>query len=65
METKMTVEDVLKLTVEQLRAIAVPIEQAESIGLPVMHAVRNLNECLRAMEAAKEEAKDGREADAE
>lgn len=64
METKLTVEEVLKLTVEQLRAVVVPVEQTESIGLPVMHAIRNLNECIRAMEAVKED-QDGRETDAE
>ena len=64
METKMTVEDVLKMTVEQLRAVVVPVEQTESIGHPVIHAIRNLNECIRAMEAVKGD-QDGRETDAE
>lgn len=62
MEEKMTVEQVLRLTVDQLRAISIPAELIDSIGIPVCRAIGNLKECIRAMEAVKE---DGREADAE
>ena len=67
-EQKLTVNEVLKLTVDQLRAISIPAELTESIGLPVLRAIRNLTECIRAMEEAGKagkEQEDGREADAE
>lgn len=62
METKYTVEEVLKITIEQLRVITVPVEEIESIGFPVKRAIQNLTECIRAMEMAKE-ANNGRETD--
>lgn len=63
----MTIQQVLSITVNLLKGIMVPAEFCESIGVPVARSIRNLNECINAIqkiEAAKEE-ENGREADSE
>lgn len=63
----MTIQQVLSITVNLLKGIMVPAEHGESIGVPVARSIRNLNECINAIqkiEAAKDE-EDGREADSE
>lgn len=78
-EQKLTVEQVLSITANDLRRISIPVELCESIGVPVANAIRNLQACVNALEIAKaeQEAKedidfeveevedDEREADAE
>lgn len=62
MENRMTVKEVLGATAQLLEGICVPAGLAESIGLPVCNAAKNLRACLQAIEEAES---NGREADAE
>lgn len=54
-EQKLTVEQVLGITANDLRRISVPVELSESIGVPVANAIRNLQACVNALEIAKAE----------
>ena len=62
MENRMTVKEVLGATAQLLEGICVPASLAESIGLPVCNAAKNLRACLQAIEEAES---NGRETDAE
>lgn len=64
MEEKFTLKQVLMMTCDMLRGIgSVPVEEAERIGVPVARAIRNLEECIRAMAETEhkkvEEKEDG------
>lgn len=51
MERKsITVEEVVKNTIAELRRISVPAELIEEIGIPVSMAIRNLKACVAAWE---------------
>ena len=57
---EVTIREALVATMGILNDISVPIGLLESVGLPVMTAVNNLNAIIRSIdEAAKEEEKDG------
>lgn len=57
---EVTIREALERTRGILNEISVPIGLLESVGLPVMTAVNNLNAIIRSIdEAAKEEEKDG------
>lgn len=57
---EITIREALEATKAILNDISVPIGLLESVGLPVMTAVNNLNAIIRSIdEAAKEEQKDG------
>ena len=57
---EVTIREALVATMGILNEISVPIGLLESVGLPVMTAVNNLNAIIRSIdEAAKEEEKDG------
>ena len=69
---KMTIEDVLKITIDSLSRIEVPVSLAEKVGVEIARNVENLRQCVIAIEQSKEvkpeeEKDDGteREADAE
>lgn len=73
MEEKMTLQEVLELTVRELREISVPIDLIDTIGMKVKDAVHNISVCINVMaeaqaaqaqEAPGEEEQDGRETDA-
>ena len=53
----MTIPQVLEITVEQLKKIMVPAEYSESIGVPVARSIRNLTECINAINRQVEAAK--------
>ena len=60
MNEEVTIREALVATMGILNEISVPIGLLESVGLPVMTAVNNLNAIIRSIdEAAKEEEKDG------
>lgn len=46
-----SIKEVIGITANMLRGISVPAEYAEEIGMPVMHAIRNLKVVLQTMEA--------------
>lgn len=49
MEEKLTVAQVLEITVNILSGIQIPVTLTQSVGGPVMTAVNNLQQCLNAM----------------
>lgn len=63
-EKKLTVEEVLDMTVRQMSEISVPAGMIDQIGVPLARAIGNLNAVLEALRKSKE-AQDGRETDPE
>ena len=64
----MTIDQVLEVTVEILNGIMIPVGLMEKVGVPISHAVGNLQLCveeIRKESAPKEEEADEPEADAE
>lgn len=58
METKvMSVAEVLRITVDILSNITVPVGLMNQIAVPVNNAIQNLMQCIDAEEAAEKEAK--------
>lgn len=55
MEQQYTAEKVIGMTIDILRKIKVPAEEAEEIGFPIMIAIRNLKTVLDAVEKAETE----------
>jgi hypothetical protein len=64
-ENRMTVREVLEITVRNLKSIAVPVELMETIGQAVLGSVRNIEACIEAMNGAGGGEKHEPEADAE
>ena len=46
-----SVQEVIGFTLDMLRGISVPAELTEQIGMPVMHAIRNLRAVKQALES--------------
>lgn len=65
MEQTYTMEEVLQFTINILSGIRVPGDQMKDIGVPIMNALDNLRAMEAAMNAARTEADNGREADPE
>lgn len=53
MENRITVENALEFTAENLKKISVPVAMTEQIAVPIANAIRNLEECIRAIREAK------------
>jgi hypothetical protein len=51
-EKKMTIEEVLEITVQNLRSITLPVDLCETVGMTIIGSINNLNMCLSAMKAA-------------
>lgn len=49
MNERLTVAQVLEITVNILSGIQIPVTLTQSVGGPVMAAVNNLQQCLNAM----------------
>ena len=50
MEERLTIKQVLIITLDMLRSIGtVPLEESEHIGVPISRAIRNLEECINAI----------------
>lgn len=64
---KLTIEEVLKITINGLKEIEIPVTMVEKIGIPVARAMQNLEQCVIAIErdSKTEESEDGGKADAE
>ncbi len=54
-EKVMTIEEVIRITAENLKHIQIPVELSESIGIPVLRSIGNLQMCLDAMAKQKKE----------
>ena len=50
-EKSYSIKEVIEITANMLRRISVPAEYAEQIGMPVMHAIRNLKVVMQTIEA--------------
>ena len=66
MGEKMTLKEVLIMTRDLLRSIgSVPLDEVEHIGIPLNTAIRNMDECIKAIQRdearAAEEAQKGQE----
>ena len=67
MEERFTIKQVLIITMDMLRNIGtVPLDEVEHIGMPLLSAIRNLEECIKAInedekrqEKAETEVEDG------
>ena len=46
----MTVEEVIKVTIENLKSITIPVTLSESVGVTVNGCIRNLKLCQDAVE---------------
>lgn len=57
-ENKMTIRQVLEITVGLLEGIEVPMKQMEKIGQPVMNAIHNLQMCIQASAMAEAQARE-------
>jgi len=66
---KLTIEEVLKITIKGMKEIEIPVTMVEKIGIPVSRAIHNLEECVIAIERDSkekaEENEDGGNADSE
>lgn len=51
MEKVYSIKEVIEITANILKGISVPVEYAEQIGIPVMHAYRNLKAVQHTLEA--------------
>lgn len=56
MENQMTIDQVLKITVEMLEGLKVPVKLMNDIGIPVAGAIGNIRMCIEAYEASRAEA---------
>lgn len=65
MEQRYTMEEVLQYTIDILNRIQVPGACMKDIGVPIMNALDNLKAMQDAMNAARTEADNGRETEAE
>lgn len=52
---EITIEQLLRITVQKLNSIAVPIGQMDTIGLPIRQAINNINVCLNAFEKVEQQ----------
>ncbi len=57
MENQMTIDQVLKITVETLEGLKVPVSMIDEIGIPVARAIGNIRMCIEAVEASRAGAK--------
>lgn len=62
-ENTMTLEDVIRITANNLRGIQIPVELSESIGIPILRSIGNLQMCLDAMEKKEEKQEQEEHAD--
>lgn len=53
-EQKITVKELLMQTVDELKAICVPVQYANDIARPIWIAVGNLQACIDAVQEAPE-----------
>ena len=56
MENQMTIDQVLKITVETLEGLKVPVSLIDEISIPVARAISNIRMCIEAVEASRAEA---------
>lgn len=62
-QKQMSVEEVLQLTINNLKGIQVPVELSESIGIPILRNINNIQLCLNAFHEQKEQNEQEEHAD--
>ena len=50
----MTLTDVLKVTVNNLENIRIPVSMVDEIGIPLKRSIGNLQECIKAIEMGQQ-----------
>lgn len=55
MEERLSIEQVLEITVNLLSGISIPASLVESVGVPISRGIGNLKACLTAIEREKQE----------
>ena len=63
MDGKLTVREVLEITVNNLQGIMLPVELSETAGQTILGSIRNLTACINAMDRQESENDDGGESD--
>lgn len=53
MEERMTIDQVLAVTIDILEGIDVPMKKLETIGIPIQRAVGNLRLCIQAVQESR------------
>ena len=51
-QEKMTVQQVLRMSIEQLDGIRLPMSMHEEVGMPIAAAIHNMRLCIEALDAA-------------
>lgn len=54
-QKQMSVEEVLQLTINNLKGIQVPVELSESIGIPILRNINNIQLCINAFHEQREQ----------
>lgn len=57
----MTLKEALEATIELLSDITIKISEADRIGVPVSHAISNLQACIAALDRKPEEPEEAPE----
>lgn len=55
MQQEITIEQLLRITAEQLSGIPVPVKQFDAIGVPIRQAIDNIGACLNAFERSRQQ----------
>lgn len=53
MEERMTIDQVLGVTIDILEGIDVPMKKLEAIGVPIQQAISNIRLCIQAVEDSR------------
>ena len=53
MDRQHTVEEVLRITVDMLKGIEIPVELCERVGIPIARGIMNIQNCITAIENGK------------
>ena len=62
-QKQMSVEEVLQLTINNLKGIQVPVELSESVGIPILRNINNIQLCLNAFHEQREQEEQEEPAD--
>lgn len=54
-EQTLTIEEVLQITVRNLKSISIPVELSDSVGVKICGSIQNLMNCLDAFERERME----------
>ena len=54
-QEQMTIEKVIRMVVQDLEAISIPMSMIETVGMPLGRSIRNLKVCISAIEQGKQQ----------